>query len=110
MQKLNDIDNFLVEEKINLNDLSTARLLEACNDRMIGGPGQTDEEMREHLRNWLELGVNQPAKRIKESGEYFNCNLAKMALLSFYCISGARDDRSTSYLSRSMYSSQPKLQ
>jgi hypothetical protein len=109
VQKLNNIDNFLVEENINLNDLSTARLLEACNDRMIGGPGQTDEEMRKHLRNWLELGVNQPAKRIKESGEYFNCNLAKMALMSFYCISGARDDRSTSYLSRSMYSSHPKL-
>merc|ERR1712115_745974 len=69
VQKLNEIDNFLVDEKINLNDLSTARLLEACSDRMIGGPGQTDQEMREHLHNWLDIGVNQPAKRIENTGE-----------------------------------------
>ena len=109
VQKLNDIDNFLVDEKINLNDLSTARLLEACNHRMIGGPGQTDEEMRKHLNNWLDLGVNQPAKRINETGEFFNTNLAKMSLMGFHCISGARDDRSASYLSRTMYSGQSKL-
>ena len=104
VQKLNDIDNFLVDEKVDLNDLSTARLLEACSDRMIGGPGQTDDEMRKHLSNWLDLGVNQPAKRIKETEEYFNDNLAKMSLMGVYCINGARDDRSESYLSRSMYS------
>jgi len=109
VQKLNDIDNFLVDEKINLSDLSTARLLEACSNRMIGGPGQTDEEMREHLNNWLDLGVNQPAKRVKETGEFFNPNLAKMALMGFYCISGGRDERSASYLSRSMYTGQSKL-
>jgi len=109
IKKVNEIDNFLVDEKINLKDLSTARLLEACSDRMIGGPGQTDDEMRDHLNNWLDLGVNQPAKRIKETGEYFNSNLAKMALMGFYCISGARDDRSTSYLPRSMYFTQHKL-
>ena len=105
VQKLNDIDNFLVDEKVNLDDLSTARLLEACSDRMIGGPGQTDKEMRKHLNNWLDLGVNVPAKRIAETGEFFNCNLAKMSLMGVYCINGARDDRSESYLSRSMYSS-----
>jgi len=108
VQKLNDIDNFLVDEKINLNDLSSARLLEACGDRMIGGPGQTVQEMREHLNNWLDIGVNQPAKRIEDTGEFFNSNLAKMALMGFYCISGARDHRSASYLSRSMYSGQRK--
>jgi len=63
VQKLNDIDNFLVDERVDLDNLSTARLLEACSDRMIGGPGQNDEEMREHLKNWLDLGVNEPAKR-----------------------------------------------
>mmetsp|Transcript_16442 Transcript_16442/g.37802 ORF Transcript_16442/g.37802 Transcript_16442/m.37802 type:complete len:418 (-) Transcript_16442:317-1570(-) len=109
VQKLNEIDNFLVDEKVDLDNLSTARLLEACSDRMIGGPGQSDGEMREHLKNWLDLGVNQPAKRCQETGEFFNHNLAKMALMGFYCVSGARDDRSASYLSRSMYASQPKL-
>lgn len=105
VQKVNDIDNFLVDEKVDLGDLSTARLLEACSDRMIGGPGQTDEEMRNHLNNWLELGVNRPAERTKETGEHFNTNLAKLSLMGVYCINGARDDRSESYLSRSMYSS-----
>lgn len=109
VQKLNEIDNFLVDEKVDLDNLSTARLLEACSDRMIGGPGQNDEEMREHLKNWLDLGVNQPAKRCQETGEFFNYNLAKTALMGFYCVSGARDDRSASYLSRSMYAGQPKL-
>jgi len=110
VQKLNDIDNFLIDENVNLNDLSTARLLEACSDRMIGGPGQSDEEMRQHLKNWLDLGVNQPAKRCAETGEFFNYNLAKMALMSFYCVSGARDDRSASYLSRSLYCGQSRIQ
>merc|ERR1711935_991671 len=102
VEKLNDIDNFLVDEKIDLNDLSTARLLEACSARMIGGPGWTDKEMREHLNHWLELGVHQPTKRVEETGEFFNSNLAKMGLMGYYCISGARDGRSASYLSRSM--------
>ncbi|VEU33504.1 unnamed protein product [Pseudo-nitzschia multistriata] len=110
IQKLNDIDNFLIDEGVDLDSLSTARLLEACSDRMIGGPGQNDEEMREHLKNWLNLGVIQPAQRCKETGEFFNYNLAKMALMGFYCVSGARDDRSASYLSRSMYLGQAKLE
>eukprot|EP00534_Pseudo-nitzschia_fraudulenta_P011177 CAMPEP_0201210904 /NCGR_PEP_ID=MMETSP0851-20130426/181237_1 /ASSEMBLY_ACC=CAM_ASM_000631 /TAXON_ID=183588 /ORGANISM="Pseudo-nitzschia fraudulenta, Strain WWA7" /LENGTH=417 /DNA_ID=CAMNT_0047499765 /DNA_START=39 /DNA_END=1292 /DNA_ORIENTATION=+ len=109
VQKVNEIDNFLVDERVNLDDLSTARLLEACSDRMIGGPGQSDDEMRNHLNNWLDLGVDQPAKRCEETGEHFNSNLAKMTLMGFYCISGARDDRSASYLSRYMYSSQSRI-
>ncbi|KAG7364421.1 LETM1-like protein [Nitzschia inconspicua] len=103
LQKLAEIDNFLVNENIDLNGLSTARLLEACSDRMIGGPGRTDEELRQDLNVWLELAVNQPTQRIGQSGEYFNENLARTALLSFYLVCGAGDSRSTSYLPRLMY-------
>jgi hypothetical protein len=103
LQKLSEIDNFLVNENIDLMDLSTARLLEACSDRMIGGPGRTDEELRQQLAEWLELSVNQPARRIEKTKEYFNDNLARTALMSFYCIEGASDQRSTSFLPRLMY-------
>lgn len=109
IQKLNDIDNFLVHEKVNLDDLSTFRLLEACSDRMIGGPGRTDEEMRKCLTNWLDLSVNIPTERIEKTGEYFNTNLAKTALMGYYSVSGARDDRSASYLSRLMFNPQPEI-
>lgn len=101
--KLAEIDNFLVQENIDLYDLSTARLLEACNDRMIGGPGRSDDELREELGDWLVLAVKQPTERIQRTGEYFNQNLARMALMSFYCVVGSSDARSASYLPRLMY-------
>jgi len=109
IQKLNDIDNFLVDNKINLDDFSTARLMEACSDRMIGGPGQTDEEMRKYLANWLDLAIYKPTERIEKTGEYFNTNLAKTALMGYYSVSGARDDRSASYLPRLMFSARPEI-
>merc|ERR1712194_414906 len=107
--KMNDIDNFLVDNKINLDDFSTARLLEACSDRLIGGPGQTDEEMRNYLANWLDLTTYKPTERIEKTGEYFNTNLAKTAMMGYYSVSGARDDRSASYLPRLMFSARPEI-
>jgi len=109
IQKLNDIDNFLVDNKINLDDFSTARLLEACSDRLIGGPGQTDDEMRNYLANWLDLTTYKPTERIEKTGEYFNTNLAKTAMMGYYSVSGARDDRSVSYLPRLMFSARPEI-
>jgi len=110
IQKLNDVDHFLVNEKINLDDLSTARLLEACSDRMIVGPGQTDEERRKHLQTWLDLSVNEPTERIEKTGEYFNTNLAKTILIGYYSLNGARDDRSASYLPREMFSAKTQIE
>ena len=106
IQKLTEVDNFLVNERVNLDELSTARLLEACNDRMIGGPGRTDEELRKQLAYWLDLSVNQPNTRIEKSGENFNENLARTALMSYFCVKGALDDRCASYLPRLMYEGQ----
>merc|ERR1711935_215251 len=106
IQRLNDVDNFLVNEKIDLMELSTARLLEACSDRMIVGPGQTDDERRKYLKTWLDLAVNEPMKRIEKTGEHFNTNLAKTILMGYYSVNGARDDRSASYLPRELFSAQ----
>ncbi|KAL3924794.1 MAG: hypothetical protein SGILL_000823 [Bacillariaceae sp.] len=106
LQKLAEIDSFLVNENIDLAELSTARLLEACNDRMIGGPGRSDGELRRQLAEWLDLSVNQPARRIEKTKEFFNDNLARTALMSFYCVEGACDRRSASCLPRLLYSGQ----
>jgi hypothetical protein len=108
IQKITASDNFLVSEKVDLGTLSTARLLEACNDRMIGGLGRSTDDMRKGLSDWLKLAVEQPNNRTLESGENFNENLARAALLSYYSVEGARDFRNPSYLPRLMFQGQMK--
>lgn len=103
LQKVMEADSFLVEEDVDLDTLSTARLLEACNDRMIGGPGRTNDELRKGLTDWLDLAVIQPNNRTKFTGESFNENLARTALMSYYSVEGSKDSRSASYLPRLMF-------
>lgn len=103
VQKLSDIDKFLVNENVDLKTLSTAHLLEACSDRCIGGPGRKEEELRQQLSDWLDLTVRDPAIRCQTSGEYYNENLGRAALLGYYAMCGARDSRSSSFLPRMMY-------
>jgi hypothetical protein len=106
VQKLAEADTFLVSEQVDLDTLSTARLLEACNDRLIGGPGRTDEELKKGLADWLDLAVVQPNDRINRSGEHFNEHLARAALMGYYSVDTARDFRSTSYLPRLLFKGQ----
>lgn len=105
-QKVAEADNFLVNEMVNLDSLSTARLLEACIDRMIGGNGRSDEELRQDLSDWLDLAVVQPKNRTQMTGEAFNENLARTALMGFYSLEAARDPRCTSYLPRCLFQGQ----
>jgi hypothetical protein len=102
IQKVADVDNFLVTEGVDINDLSKARLLEACIDRMIDVPGRTESELRQSLSEWLDLAVVRPTVRTQQTGEYYNDNLGRVALLSYYSVVGARDERSASYLPRLM--------
>lgn len=108
IQKVTDGDKFLVDEKVDINELSKTRLKEACIDRMIDVPGRSDEELRQHLSEWLDLAVVQPADRIEKTGEFYNDNLGRMALMSHYSIIGARDERSASYLPRFMLQGQSR--
>ena len=103
VQKLTELDNFLVNENVDLKSLSTAHLLEACSVRCIGGPGRKEEELRQQLSDWLDLVVRDPAIRCQKSGEYYNENLARAALIGYYSMCGSRDARSTSFLPRMMY-------
>jgi hypothetical protein len=106
LKKIADADEFLVKQKVDLDSLSTASLLEACSDRMIGGPGRSDEELRQGLTDWLNLAVLQPNNRVEQTGEFYNENMARTALLSYYAMDGARDARSTSYLPRLLFQGQ----
>lgn len=106
VQKIAETDNFLVNESVSLDTLSTSRLLEACNDRMIAGTGRNDEELRQDLSDWLDLAVVKPKQRVDTTGEEFNGNLARTALMGFYSLEAARDPRSASYLPRFLFQGQ----
>mmetsp|Transcript_109072 Transcript_109072/g.315130 ORF Transcript_109072/g.315130 Transcript_109072/m.315130 type:complete len:426 (-) Transcript_109072:24-1301(-) len=106
VQKVTEADNFLVNEKVDLGILSTSQLLEACNDRMIGGCGRSDEELRQDLSDWLDLAVAKPTARTEQSGEEFNGNLARAALMGFYSLEAVRDPRCSSYLPRCLFQGQ----
>ena len=105
-QKISEADSFLVGENVDLESLSTVRLLEACNDRLIGGVGRSEEELRKDLSDWLDLAVVQPATRTAVTGEEFNGNLARAALMGYYSLEAVRDQRCTSYLTRSLFQGQ----
>ena len=105
-QKIAEADNFLVSQKVSLEGLSTSRLLEACNDRMIGSTGRSSEELRQDLSDWLDHAVVKPRSRTEETGESFNENLARTALMGYYSLEAARDPRCTSYLPRCLFQGQ----
>ena len=106
IQKIAEADKFLVNENVDLGTLSTASLLEACNDRMIGGPARSKEEMQKGLSNWLDLAVVEPSNRIAASGEVFNENYARAILLCYFAVEGVRDARCSSALPRLLFSEQ----
>lgn len=109
LKQIEESDEFLVEQNVDLSSLSTTVLQEACNSRLIGGIGRSDEEMILHLSKWLELAVKQPDRITKQGNLYYNANLARVALLAYNAIDAARDERSTSYLPRLLFQGQAIL-
>lgn len=99
-------DEFLVEQNIDLNTLSTTMLQDACHARLIGGIGRSDEEMIVSLSKWLDLAVKQPTRISKQGNLYYNSNLARAALLAYNAVDAARDERATSYLPRLLFQGQ----
>jgi LETM1-like protein len=108
IKKITDCDEFLVNEKIDLETLESVHLVEACSERMIGGPGWSDEELRECLSEWLKLSVVQPAAKLQQGEQYYNSNLATFSLLCYNALDATRDDRSASYLPRTLFQGQIK--
>ena len=106
IKKISDGDEFLVGESIDLSTLDPTHLVDACNERCIGGPGRSDEELRECLGEWLKLSVVQPSERVQETSQFYNSNLARLSLLCYFGLDASRDARSTSYLPRLLYQGQ----
>lgn len=105
IRRITESDEFLVNEKVDLNSLDSAHLVEACRERLIGGPGRDDDELRTYLSEWLNAAVVQPSARLQQSGQqlHYNSNLARLSLLCYFALDGTRDQRSSSYLPRLLF-------
>mmetsp|Transcript_5730 Transcript_5730/g.11782 ORF Transcript_5730/g.11782 Transcript_5730/m.11782 type:complete len:439 (+) Transcript_5730:82-1398(+) len=101
-------DEFLVEQKIDIDSIDSLLLEQACSARLIGGPGWTDEERKEGLLNWLEQTEILPKEESQNGAGYFNGNLARAALMCYHAVDGTRDSRADSRLLRVMYQGQMK--
>ena len=107
LRQVEDADNFLVNQKIDLETLSEELLQAACSDRLMGGPGRSVDENRERLESWLEQTVVQPSKVVTETpGVIYNGNLARLALMCYHAVDGARDARAASFLPRLLFQGQ----
>lgn len=106
IKKVADSDEFLVKEAVDIQQLGKQRLLEACKDRLIGEIGRSEEEMREKLADWLDQVVVRPSDRISATGEYYNSNLARAAMMCYSAAQAAKDERSSSYLPRLLFQGQ----
>lgn len=61
LKMVTDADEFLVNERIDLNSLSGDILMDVCNERMIGTPGTSEADLRTALSKWLNLTVVRPS-------------------------------------------------
>jgi hypothetical protein len=105
IRKVTESDEFLVHENIHLDTLGRARLIEACDDRLMCGSGlfRSDDELRESLHSWLDVAVKQPEQRCQQTGESYNGNLARAILMCYHAVDAVRDARSSSILPRLMF-------
>ena len=99
-------DEFIVDQKVNIDSINSKLLSEACSARLIGGPGWTDEERKEALLRWLKEAEIKPRAVVEAGGEYYNGNLARAAMMGYNALDATRDSRSDSRLLRSLYQGQ----
>jgi hypothetical protein len=120
IQSVTLADEFLISQSIDIHEINSQLLGEACSSRLIGGPGWSDEELRRGLSVWLEEVMVRP-KLVLSRGEsnednnnindgeegrglvYFNGDLARAVLMCYNAVDAARDFRSDSRLARVMY-------
>jgi hypothetical protein len=124
IKKVADADEFITQSDIDLKSINKRLLKEACNERLIGGPNRSEDELRSNLQDWLNLVVTQPAARLQKAAAangagpdpasssasslsvpslYYNENLARLALMGYYSCVSVRDARSASVLPRLLF-------
>ena len=100
------MDEFLVNEDIDLKSIPSELLAEACSARLIGGQGWSDAERVEALSSWLQATEIQPREVTKGGKIHYNGNMARVVLMCYNAVDSTRDARSDSALARSMYQGQ----
>lgn len=105
LKKIAEADSFLVEAQVDLSTLTPESLREACSERFIGSPGMCNTDLISTLEDWLTLVEQEPGQRQEMSSStlYYNGNLARTALMSYYALQGTQDDGATCKLPRLLY-------
>lgn len=98
-------DEFLVNQEVDITTLGGPTLVEACNDRLIATLGSSEAEMQEKLTSWLRYAAIIPSRRIRTTGEYYNANLARSALMCYYALDSLRHKQSAAPLPRQLMQS-----
>lgn len=93
-------DEFLVNQAVDLNALAGSTLVEACSDRLIATLGSSETEMREKLNAWLRYAAVIPSRRTRKTGEHYNANLARSALMCYFAMDSLRHKQSAAALPR----------
>jgi hypothetical protein len=134
LKQIEEADEFLIDSKTALDTIPMDLLQSTCQKRLMGGPDRSEEELRQALSTWLDCTVVLPRKRLKKASlaaaaaattttiheshnnsaetnkgrglYYFNGNLARVALLCYNALQGAKDSRNASYLPRLLFQSQ----
>jgi len=111
LRKISDSDDFLVQAQIDLATIPKRLLVEACSERCMpcsSSREPIDEgELRQQLQDWLDLVVHEPSERIADVASrqnlFYNGNLARFALMSYYSCVATCDDRSSLVLPKLLY-------
>jgi LETM1-like protein len=98
-------DDFLVNQEVDVASLSGSTLVEACSDRLIATLGTSEAEMQEKLTSWLRYATIIPSRRTRKTGEYYNANLARSALMCYYALDSLRHKQSAAPLPRKLMQS-----
>ena len=129
-------DEFLIRQNVNVDEINSELLREACSARLIGGPNWSDEERRAGLVTWLHSLEGLESKVIRKKAPtttttaaaaavpvagqedlgnndptddemlYLNPNLARAVYMCYNALDATRDGRSESRLGRVLYQGQ----
>jgi hypothetical protein len=102
IRKVAETDDFLVSNSMNLTSIPKKFLQEACSERLMGVLGLSSGELRQQLADWLALASPSP-----DSGEFYNDNVARLALMGYYSCWAARGDQSSLQLPPLLYKVPP---
>lgn len=100
LKSVSDSDEFIVNQEVDISSLSGPSLVDACSDRLIATLGSSEAEMREKLTTWVRYAAVLPSRRIRKTGEHYNANLSRSALMCYYAMDSLKHKQSAAPLPR----------